>query len=73
MSLSIGVYKGQEKYIPKDWIMISESDNKSGFHGKAFFKNGTIVIAMRFTFRYKITNYIFLKVLSLKIFVLCLS
>ena len=48
-ALSIGVYKGQEKYIPKDWIMISESDNKSGFHGKAFFKNGTIVIAMRGT------------------------
>ena len=33
-ALSIGVYKGQEKYVPKDWIMISESDNKSGFHGK---------------------------------------
>ena len=48
-ALSIGAYKGQEKYIPKDWIMISESDNKSGFHGKAFFKNGTIVIAMRGT------------------------
>ena len=39
-ALSIGVYKGQEKYVPKDWIMISESDNRSGFQGKAFFKNG---------------------------------
>ena len=48
-ALSIGVYKGNEKSIPKDWIKVSEYDKKSGFHGEAFYKNGKVVIAMRGT------------------------
>lgn len=48
-ALSMGVYKGNEKSIPKDWIKVSEYDKKSGFHGEAFYKNGKIVIAMRGT------------------------
>lgn len=48
-ALSMGVYKGNEKSIPKDWIKISEYDQKSGFHGEAFYKNGKVVIAMRGT------------------------
>jgi len=34
-ALSQGVYKGNEKSIPKDWIKVSEYDKKSGFHGEA--------------------------------------
>ena len=31
----MGVYKGNEKSIPKDWIKVSEYDNsETGFHGK---------------------------------------
>ena len=46
--LSIGVYKGNEKSIPKDWIKVSEMDNEnSGFHSEAFYKDGKIAIAMR--------------------------
>jgi len=38
-ALAQGVYKGNEKFIPKDWIKVSESDNKnSGFHAEAFYK-----------------------------------
>ena len=48
-ALSQGVYKGNEKSIPKDWIKVSEFDKKSGFHGEAFYKNGKVVIAMRGT------------------------
>ena len=49
-ALSIGVYKGNEKSIPKDWIKVAEYDNsKTGFHGETFYKNGKIVIAMRGT------------------------
>ena len=48
-SLSVGVYKGNEKSIPKDWIKVSEYDKKSGFHGEAFYKDGKVVIAMRGT------------------------
>ncbi len=48
-AISIGVYKGNEKSIPKDWINVSEYDKKSGFHGEAFYKNGKVVIAMRGT------------------------
>lgn len=48
-ALSIGVYKGNEKSIPKDWIKVSEYDKKSGFHGEAFYKNRKVVIAMRGT------------------------
>ena len=49
-TLAIGVYKGNEKYIPKDWIKIDEMDNpETGFHGEAFFKNGEVVISFRGT------------------------
>ena len=48
-ALSQGVYKGNEKSIPKDWIKVSEYDKKSGFHGEAFYKNGKVVISMRGT------------------------
>ncbi len=48
-ALSMGVYKGNEKSIPRDWIKISEYDKKSGFHGEAFYKDGKVVIAMRGT------------------------
>ena len=48
-ALSMGVYKGNEKSIPKDWIKVSEYDKKSGFHGEAFYKDGKVVIAMRGT------------------------
>lgn len=48
-SLSLGIYKGNEKSISKDWIKISEYDKNSGFHGEAFYKNGKVVIAMRGT------------------------
>ena len=48
-TLSMGVYKGNEKYIPKDWIRIAEQDSKNGFHGEAFYKNGTIVVSFRGT------------------------
>lgn len=48
-SLSVGVYKGNEISIPKDWIKVSEYDKKSGFHGEAFYKDGKVVIAMRGT------------------------
>jgi len=47
-ALAQGVYKWNEKSIPKDWIKIAEKDNKStGFHAKAFFKNGKIAIAIQ--------------------------
>ena len=48
-ALAQGVYKGNEKSIPKNWIKVSEYDKKSGFHGKAFYKDGKVVIAMRGT------------------------
>lgn len=48
-ALSQGVYKGNEKSIPKDWIKVSEYNKRSGFHGEAFYKNGKVVIAMRGT------------------------
>lgn len=48
-ALSMGVYKGNEKSIPRDWIKISEYDKKNGFHGEAFYKDGKVVIAMRGT------------------------
>ena len=35
-ALSMGVYKGNEKSIPKDWIKVSEYNKRSGFHGEAF-------------------------------------
>lgn len=47
--LSIGVYNGKEKYIPKDWIKIGQQDSQTGFHGEAFYKNGVIVLAYRGT------------------------
>ena len=47
--LSIGIYKRNKKSIPKDWIKVSEYDQKSGFHGEAFYKEGKVVIAMRGT------------------------
>ena len=46
-ALAQGVYKGNEKSLPKDWIKVSEFDKKSGFHGEAFYKDGKVVIAMR--------------------------
>lgn len=49
ITLAAGVYKGNEKYIPKDWIKIREVDSNSGFHGEAFYKNKTIVISFRGT------------------------
>ena len=27
-ALAQGVYKGKEKFIPKDWIKVTEKDNK---------------------------------------------
>ena len=39
-ALSQGVYMGNEKSIPKDWIKVSEYNKRSGFHGEAFYKNG---------------------------------
>ena len=48
-ALSMGVYKGNEKSIPNDWIKVSEYDKKSGFHGEAFYKKGKVVIAIRGT------------------------
>lgn len=30
--LSMGVYNGNEKYIPKDWIKIGQQDSQTGFH-----------------------------------------
>ncbi len=49
-TLSMGVYKGNENFVPKDWIKIAEYDQKkSGFHGEAFYKGGKVVIAMRGT------------------------
>lgn len=48
-ALAQGVYKGNEKLIPKEWIKVSEYDQKSGFHGEAFYKDGKVVIAMRGT------------------------
>ena len=45
--LSMGVYNGNEKYIPKDWIKIRQQDSQTGFHGEAFYKNGVIVLAYR--------------------------
>ena len=38
--LALGVYEGNEKYIPKNWIKIDEHNSKNGFHGKGFIKNG---------------------------------
>ena len=47
-ALAQGVYKGKEKFIPKDWIKIAEKDNKStGFYAEAFFKNGKIAISIQ--------------------------
>ncbi len=47
-ALAQGVYKGKEKFIPKDWIKIAEKDNKkTGFHAEAFFKNGKIAISIQ--------------------------
>ena len=48
-ALAMGVYKGNESYIPKDWIKIDEHDSNNGFHGEAFYKNGQVVIAIRGT------------------------
>lgn len=48
-ALAQGVYKGNERFIPKNWIKVSEFDKKSGFHGEAFYKDGKVVIAMRGT------------------------
>lgn len=49
-SIAEGVYEGNEKSIPNSWDKISYTDNyESGFHGEAFSKNGTIVIAFRGT------------------------
>lgn len=48
-ALAQGVYKGNETSIPKEWIKVSEYDQKSGFHGEAFYKDGKVVIAMRGT------------------------
>lgn len=48
-ALAQGVYKGNEKSIPKEWIKVSEFDKKSGFHGEAFYKDGKVVIAIRGT------------------------
>jgi len=39
-----------EKSIPKDWIKVSEHDKKSGFHGKAFYKNGNVVFARQYIY-----------------------
>ena len=47
--LSMGVYNGNEKYIPKDWIKIGQQDSQTGFHGEAFYKNGVVVLAYRGT------------------------
>ncbi len=49
-NLAMGVYKKNKGTIPKDWINITESNNdKTGFHCEAFYKDRTIVIAMRGT------------------------
>ena len=49
-AISIGVYNGKEKSIPKDWIKVSEMDNEnSGVHREAFYKDGKIAIAIRGT------------------------
>ena len=49
-ALSEGVYLGNENSIPKDWLKLSEfNEKKSGFHAEVFYKNGNIVIAMRGT------------------------
>lgn len=49
-ALSAGVYKGNQNLIPKNWLKIDGLYNtKSGFHGEAFYKNGTIVISIRGT------------------------
>ena len=47
--LSMCVYKGNEKYKPKDWIKFDEHKSNNGFYGEAFYKNGIIVIAFRGT------------------------
>ena len=47
--LSICVYKGKEKYKPKDWIKFDEHKSNNGFYGEAFYKNGIILIALRGT------------------------
>lgn len=37
-ALAQGVYKGKEKFIPKDWIKVTEKNNKkTGYHAEAFF------------------------------------
>ena len=36
--LSMCVYKGNEKYKPKDWIKFDEHNANNGFHGEAFYK-----------------------------------
>lgn len=46
--LSRGVYKGNEKYIPKGYIKISSQKNsKTGFESKVFYYNNNIIIAFR--------------------------
>ncbi len=48
--LSLGVYNNNEKYIPINWLELDKFDNPaSGFYGKAFLKNKTIVISYRGT------------------------
>ena len=47
--LSMCVYKGNEKYKPKDWIKFDEHNANNGFHGEAFYKNDVIVISFRGT------------------------
>ena len=48
-NLSMCVYKGNEKYKPKDWIKCDKYDPDNGFHWEAFYKNDTIVISLRGT------------------------
>lgn len=49
-NLSAGVYEGNEKLIPSDWTHLKEGKNeKSGFCGRAYYKNGIIAISLRGT------------------------
>ena len=49
-ALAQGVYKGNEKFIPKDWVKIAEKNNKNtGFYAEAFYKSGKIAISIRGT------------------------
>ena len=67
--LSMGVYNGNEKYIPKDWIKIGQQDSQTGFHGEAFYKNGVVVLAYRGLVIFKCVLIVFLlNILMLKNF-----